>query len=732
MHRLAALVTATSLVPVAVGQSLNVDFNRTSGFGAGAPSTSYGGAALQTGYWNGITPTSAGATSNLSNLNAVPLGVSLFHDASNSSDSADYGANDFERLMGDYAFGFTQSGNVEATFSGLQPGVYDVYVYAGLPPAEAYYDVFGTPTAHRATIIARRNNETGLSTTLQGATTNGTLASGVNYTRFTVPVLGGDSLSILALADLSNSSGKVALNGIQLTKWASPVVYVRPGGAGDRSGRSWTNAMSDLQAAMDLADRFPVDLDPQVWVAEGVYKPTSGSDRTASFRLPSGVKIYGGFGGTESSLSQRNWSTRLTQMSGEIGASTITDNCYHVLKAENFDRIEDLTVVDGFNIARGNANGSGDNARGGAALIRGARVEFRNCVIVGNRATNGGAIYVHNSFGSFCWVSVVRCLVSQNSATENGGAFYVDDPSTSDGGILINSSRMDRNSAGSNGGVLYGNGAYCSVVNSLVNGNSAHAGGAFLLRGNQGPSHFGVYASTLVHNTSNTGGGAIDFGTVSSITIDHSILWYNSSGGLTNRPAQVTLHSGASSVYYSNFEGSTLGWYDQGWANMSEEPVFVDRDGPNNVAGDADDDLHLAHTSPCIDAGGTNYLVLDSFDLDADGINYERLPFDLDLLPRHFDVTFVLDNGGGEALPDLGCFEAHFTSPPCPADFDDGTMTGTRDGGVTIDDLLYYLVVFEAGLIDADVDDGSGTGVLDGGVTIDDLLYFLVRFEAGC
>ena len=68
----------------------------------------------------------------------------------------------------------------------------------------------------------------------------------------------------------------------------------------------------------------------------------------------------------------------------------------------------------------------------------------------------------------------------------------------------------------------------------------------------------------------------------------------------------------------------------------------------------------------------------------------------------------------------------------CPADFDDGSGTGTPDGGVTIDDLLYYLAIFEGGVVQADVDDGSGAGTPDGGVTIDDLLYFVHRFEAGC
>ncbi len=71
-------------------------------------------------------------------------------------------------------------------------------------------------------------------------------------------------------------------------------------------------------------------------------------------------------------------------------------------------------------------------------------------------------------------------------------------------------------------------------------------------------------------------------------------------------------------------------------------------------------------------------------------------------------------------------------TPPCVADFDDGTGTGTRDGAVTIEDLLYYLGLFEAGGVEGDVDDGSGTGTLDGAVTIEDLLFFLAHFEAGC
>ncbi len=70
--------------------------------------------------------------------------------------------------------------------------------------------------------------------------------------------------------------------------------------------------------------------------------------------------------------------------------------------------------------------------------------------------------------------------------------------------------------------------------------------------------------------------------------------------------------------------------------------------------------------------------------------------------------------------------------PACPADLDDGSMTGTPDGGVTISDLLYFLNEFGIGTLNADVDDGLSSGDCDGGVTISDLLYFLTRFQVGC
>ena len=63
-------------------------------------------------------------------------------------------------------------------------------------------------------------------------------------------------------------------------------------GIGD--GSSWAQAMS-LQAALASTAFVPGD---QIWIAGGTYKPHA-DDRTATFSIPAGVLVYGGFAGTE-------------------------------------------------------------------------------------------------------------------------------------------------------------------------------------------------------------------------------------------------------------------------------------------------------------------------------------------------------------------------------------------------------------------------------------------------
>src|SRR5436309_3275359 len=105
--------------------------------------------------------------------------------------------------------------------------------------------------------------------------------------------------------------------------WAA-IRYVNAAATGANSGASWSDAYTDLQSALAATQSGD-----EIWVAAGTYKPTTGTDRTKSFVMKTGVGIYGGFTGSETARSQRNLTATTTTLSGEIGATGTYNNSYH-------------------------------------------------------------------------------------------------------------------------------------------------------------------------------------------------------------------------------------------------------------------------------------------------------------------------------------------------------------------------------------------------------------------
>src|SRR5438552_3601239 len=81
---------------------------------------------------------------------------------------------------------------------------------------------------------------------------------------------------------------------LETRRLLSATIYVdanAPAG-GTHDGATWTTAYLDLQQGLSIA--LTGD---QIRVADGTYKPTTGTDRTISFQLKSSVGLYGGYAG---------------------------------------------------------------------------------------------------------------------------------------------------------------------------------------------------------------------------------------------------------------------------------------------------------------------------------------------------------------------------------------------------------------------------------------------------
>lgn len=229
------------------------------------------------------------------------------------------------------------------------------------------------------------------------------------------------------------------------------IIYVDADAVGSNNGTSWANAYTSLQSALPLATTAN-----QIWVVEGTYKPHA-TDRTVSFNILTGTKLYGGFNGTETLLSQSNPTTNVTKLSGDLAGNdnstllhtepTRQDNTYQIvaIKGNNMSGI----VIAGFTITGGNANGTISTAGGANVQYnreRGAAIatqsfsvgttisaSIQKCIFEKNTAT-GVAAYSHfypsGITNVFCYVDFAACIFRNNYSLNNatvlysGGGFY--------------------------------------------------------------------------------------------------------------------------------------------------------------------------------------------------------------------------------------------------------------------------------------------------------------------
>ena len=346
------------------------------------------------------------------------------------------------------------------------------------------------------------------------------------------------------------------------------------------NGYSWETAFSSLQQALGAAE-----YGSRIKIAEGRYCPIYVPDANATFKIPSGVKLEGGYQGMPGGSlpifglpEDRDISLYPTVLSGDIlnndgqGFTGMEDNVYHVMDISGTDAntyLSGLTIRDGF------ANGLDPNFLGGGLLAINSDAYITRCTFTHNVAVAGGGVASMNSNNIYD-----GCIFENNMALMHGGAMTAFNGTP----LLLNS-------------YLMGN----QIPSDTFLGGAALSGTTTSLA---------IVSCTIADNRCASGGALSFFGgqlwPYSEIEINNSILF--------NGGREITIYDGSLiDVHYTDVQG---GWWS-GYGNLNVNPLFM-----QHGTWDVNDvwqsgDYHLQGWSPCIDAGDPTFQTVGE-DIDGD------------------------------------------------------------------------------------------------------------------
>jgi len=270
--------------------------------------------------------------------------------------------------------------------------------------------------------------------------------------------------------------------------------------------------------------------------------------------------------------------------------------------------------------------------------------EVVNCTFTGNAADDGyaGALYL----GSDCETTVTDCTFNRNYAAGSAGAVYLGYSGTE---VTFTRCLFIANSTYDKGGAIYSDGCTCGSYPTFYQckfiANTARSdGGAIcnygfsdtqllscLLVGNSSGGNGGALCDeydagsslincTVTNNTATGQGGAICYDNYSykSRRLANTIIWANSDkNGQTHQYSQIYFKDVSEVEDVTNCCIQVIPPEIEGRGNITSNPLFVDIDGPDNIPGNEDDNLHLLEGSGCIDTGHNEYVPVQLTDLDG-------------------------------------------------------------------------------------------------------------------
>ena len=547
------------------------------------------------------------------------------------------------------------------------------------------------------------------------------------------------------------------------------IIYVDVDANGLNNGSSWADAFYYIQDALAVA--LTGD---EIRVAQGIYKPapppspqpppgpplppppsppttglddkqvagTMPGDRTAAFQLKNGVTIKGGYAGAGAQdPNVRDIQLYETILSGDLSGNDKevknpydllddpcrAENSYHVVTANVKDA---STLMDGFTITGGNANGSYSYYHGGGMLSSHYKSPtVANCIFLGNSASRyGGGVD-----GS---PAITSCTFTRNYAHEKGGGMYIMDPnilncnfienSAGDGGAIfcagppppsmppglplpapwlgptITNCTLTGNSAIAGGG-LYNRYTAPKLTNCIFSGNSASVAGGGML----------IYYKTQgqLINCTFAGNSALNGNAMackpssqrhsSDLQVSNCILWDGGNEIWNDGNSTFTFT-------YSNIQGSC-----PGESNIDADPLFVEPGYWDANGVWIDGDYHLLVDSPCIDAGDPNYIA-EPNETDLDG-RPRILDGRIDMGAYEFFNTLPVADAGPDQVVECACNTVEGTKV---------TLDGTGSYDVDGDALTY---IWSGLFVESPADGATPTVTLEAGCPDDYVITLVVN-----
>ena len=461
------------------------------------------------------------------------------------------------------------------------------------------------------------------------------------------------------------------------TSAAQSIRYVDDDAPAGGNGTTWPTAYKYLQDALAAAAASGGTI-TELRIAKGTYKPDRDSahpggtgNRTATFNLVNGVALRGGYAGLNTpDPDARDITANPTTLSGDLAGNdgpnfgNNGENSYHVVTSRSTNA---TAVLDGLTITAGNVYDLNQypNYYGGGMLNQSGSPIIRDCTFKENCAYLGGGI---GSEGG--QIRLIRCRFLGNKAGYGGAMLNAGT------NVYAANCTLTGNRAMNSGGAVYNINCAPIYANCLFDGNTATWSG--VVQNDINCSLTFINCTCTANTASSKNPVAWVYEQSGSMTFRNCILWGNTAPYHTQIEVDT---DGTLSISHTNLQGgqsvlslakgATLNW---GPGNVNADPLFVDPDGSDGIAGTTDDDLRLRPGSPCIDAGNDTVVPTDSADLDNDGDTSERVPVDIGGTSRFIDDPNTADTGVPDppaytAVVDMGAYEFQ-VGPMADYDYD--------------------------------------------------------------